>query len=137
MGAAFFIVLDREAPGFETFVNGKSLAKDTEGLDRIAEALGIRLLGEFVSYSPEDARAMMEELGADPVEIDMTELPDQKWYDPADGLTWVRQMMSTYLQANPSTLKNPEGVLHDLHEYQAVLEQAQAAGIRWNLQVDF
>ena len=136
MSTAFFIVLDNKAPGFETFVNGKSLAKDSEGLDKIAEALGIRLLDEFVSYSPEEARAMMEEMGGDPVEIEAIKLPDQTWYDPEEGLTWVRQMI-THLQAAPSAVKHPEGVLEDLQEYQAVLEQAKAVGAKWNLQVDF
>jgi hypothetical protein len=98
--------------------------------------VGIRPLGEFVSYSPEEARAVMEAMGTDADEVEEIELPEQKRYDPQEGLDWVRQV-SAHVQANPSAVKNPEGVLADLEEYRTVLEQADAVGARWNLQVDF
>ena len=136
MSAAFFIVLDREEPGFDTFVNGKSLAKDYETLEMVAGSLGLRPLGEYISYSPEEAREMMEELGTDPDEIEGMELPEKRWYDPQEGLDWV-QKVCAHLEANPSAVKNTEGVLADLEEYRNVLEQAKAAGARWCLQGDF
>ena len=136
MSAAYFIVLDREDPGFDVMVNGKFLSHDDKRLEKVAKTVGIRPLGEFVSYSPEEARAMMEDMGTDPGEIEEMELPERKWYDSQDGLDWVRQV-SVYLQANPSAVKNPEGVLADLEEYRTVLDQAKAVGARWNLQVDF
>jgi hypothetical protein len=79
---------------------------------------------------------MMEDLGADAGAIEGTELPEQNWYDPEDGLHWVSQV-SNHIRANPSTVKNAEGVLADLEEYRAVFEHAKAIGARWNLQVDF
>lgn len=51
MSAAFFIVLDREDPGFDTMVNGKFLAQDAKRLEKIAKLLGLRSLEEYVSYA--------------------------------------------------------------------------------------
>jgi hypothetical protein len=68
MGAAYFIVLDQKDPGFDTMVNGKSLSKEAKRLERIAKSLGVRALDDYVSYSPEEARAIMEDLGSDPAE---------------------------------------------------------------------
>ena len=66
MSAAFFIVLDQEAPGFDTMVNGKFLSQDAKRLEKIAKSLAICSLEEYVSYSPEQARAMMEDIGSAP-----------------------------------------------------------------------
>lgn len=136
MSAAYFIVLDRQDPGFETMTNGKFLSQDAKRLEKIAKSLGLRPLEEYISYSPEEARTMMEDMGTDPDEIDGIELPGQKWYEPHEGLDWVSKV-STHIRANPSSVTNATGVLTDLNEYQAVLEQAQSIKARWSLQVDF
>ncbi len=136
MSAAFFIVLDREDPGFDTFVNGKFLSQDSKKLDMVARSLGLRPLGEYISYSPEEAREMMEELGTDPDEIEGMEVPEKTWYDPQEGLDWI-QKVCAHLEVNPSAVQNAEGVLADLEEYRSVLEQAKASGAKWCLQVDF
>jgi hypothetical protein len=133
---AFFIVLDREDPGFDTMVNGKFLAKDAEQLGKIADSLGLRQLESYVSYSPEEARAMMEDMDVDPDEIAEIALPEKVWYEPQEGLDWAAKV-GAHVRENPSSVKNAAGVQEDLDEYRAVLEQAQAIGARWNLQVDF
>ena len=135
MSTAFFIVLDKKDPGFDTMVNGKFLVQDARGLKKIAKALGLPELEDYVSYSPEETLAMMEDLGGEPSELD-GELPEQKWYDPQEGLDWVHQV-SEHVRANPSSVKNAKGVLADLEQYREVLEQAKGARARWNLQVDF
>lgn len=136
MSAAFFIVLDQEDPGFDTMVNGKFLSRDAKRLETIAKSLGLRPLEEYVSYSPEETRAMMEDLGTDPDEVEGMELPEQQWYEPQEGLDWV-EMICAHVRANPSSVQNSEGVLADLEEYRTVLEQAKKIRARWNLQVDF
>jgi hypothetical protein len=136
MSAAFFIVLDRNDPGFDVMVNGKFLARDAGRLEKIARALGLRSLEEYVSYSPEEAREMMAGLGTDPDEIAGMELPEPKWYDSREGLDWVSKV-GAHVRANPSSVRNAKGVLADLEEYRVVFEQARAIGARWNLQVDF
>jgi hypothetical protein len=136
MSAAYFIVLDNSDPGFDTMVNGKFLSKNAKQLEKIAKSLGIRTLDDFVSCSPDEARAMMEDLGSDPAEIANMELPEQKWFDPQEGLELVGKL-AAHVQTNPTAVKNSKGVLADLGEYQVVLEKAKAIGARWNLQVDF
>jgi hypothetical protein len=136
MSAAFFIVLDRKDLGFDTMVNGKFLSQGAKRLEKIAKSLGICPLEEYVSYSPEEARAMMEDMGTDPDDVAGMELPEQKWYDPQEGLDWVGRV-SAHVRANPSSVRNPKGMLADLEEYRTVLEQAKQVGARWNLQVDF
>src|SRR5262245_39673756 len=101
MGAAYFIVLDRENHGFDTMVNGKDLAREAKRLDKIAKALGLPSLDEYVSYSPEEARAMMENLGVEPSEAAGMELPEAKWYDPQEGLDWVGKV-SAHIRAHSS-----------------------------------
>jgi hypothetical protein len=136
MSAAYFIVLDNSHPGFDTTVNGKFLSKNAKQLEKIAKKLGIRTLDDFVSYSPDEARAMMEDLGIDPEEIAKMELPEQKWFDPQEGLDLVGKL-AAHVQAYQTAVKNAKGVLADLNEYQQVLEKAKAIGAWWNLQVDF
>jgi hypothetical protein len=136
MSAAFFIVLDRENPGFDTMVNGKFLSQDSKRLEKVANSLGIRPLEEYVSYSPEEARAMMEDFGSSPEEIAAVKLPEQQWFDAQEGLDFVA-MLSKHIKANPKEVRNAKGVLADLQEYKEVFEKARAVGARWNLQVDF
>ena len=136
MSVAYFIVLDQKDPGFDTMVNGKFLAQDDMRIRKVAKALGIRPLDEYVSYSPKDAREMMEDMDADPDEIEGTEFPEQAWYEPTEGLD-LADRLSGHVRANPSAVKNAKGVLADLEEYKAVFEQAKAVGARWCLQVDY
>jgi hypothetical protein len=136
MSTAYFIVLDREQPGFDTMVNGKFLAQDSRKLEKIARSLHLRALEDFVSYSPDEAVAMMEDFGADLDGIDAAELPVQQWFDAADGLALLEKLAG-HVQANPTAVKNAQGVLSDLQEFQEILAKAKAIGARWNLQVDF
>ncbi len=136
MSAAFFIALDRDDPEFDTTVNGKFLAHDTLGLDAVAKELGVRSPDEYVSYSPEESREMMADIGSGDDEIDSIDHPEQVWYDPVEGLDWVARL-SEHVRANPSAVTNAAGVLSDLDEYRDVLEQARAVGARWCLHVDF
>ena len=136
MSAAFFIVLDKKVPGFDAFVNGKFLSQDSSRIDKIAKAFGIPKLDDYVSYAPDEARAMMEDLGMDPEEIENVPVAEQKWFDPQEGLDWVAKV-AAHIQANPSAVKNAKDVLADLKEYQVVFKKAKSIGARWNLQVDF
>jgi hypothetical protein len=136
MSAAFFIVLDNAEPGFNTMVNGKFLSQDAKRLAKVAKSLGLPTLEDFISYSPDEARAMMEDFGTDPDDIEGMELPEQKWFDPQEGLDFVAKL-AAHIQANPKAVKNAKGVLADLEEYKDVMEKARSIGARWNLQVDF
>jgi hypothetical protein len=136
MSVAFYIALDREDPGFDTFVSGKFIAQDSERLELISKSLGLPTFEEFVSYSPDEALGMIGDLGGVNDEIDGIVLPEQKWFDAKVGLDFVTSLAS-HIQANPSVVKNAIGVLSDLGEYKDVFEKAEAIGARWNLRVDF
>ncbi|MBI3469222.1 MAG: hypothetical protein HY000_39970 [Planctomycetes bacterium] len=133
MSTAYYIVLDKKVPGFDPFVNGKFLAQEAKRLARVIKALGLRQLNDYVSYTAEEARGMIEEMGADAEE---TELPDEHWFDVDEGLVWVGAL-AEHLAENPTGVKNSVGVLSDLREYEEVLTRANTVGARWHLAVDF
>jgi hypothetical protein len=135
MSTAFFIVIDNDDPGFDTLANGKFLARDARRLEKVAQSLGLRTLDEFVSYSPDEAREMMQDFGTDPQVIAGMEFPEQQWFDAQESLDFVAKL-TAHIQANPSAVKNAKGVLADLAEFKGVLEKARSIGARWNLQVD-
>lgn len=132
MSVAYFIVLNNPDPGFDPFVNGKFLAQNSRGLARIATRLGLRGLDDFVSLDADDVDSMAEELDA-PEDITLSAA---QWYDADEGLTWVAQLR-THVEANPQQVRNPAGVLADLHEFEQVFTQAKAIGARWHLAMDY
>lgn len=128
MSVAFYIVLDNDEPGFETFVNGKALAKDSEKLDAISKKLGIPTFEDFISMSADDFEDLLDE---------EAEIPEQeeKWFSADEGIAFV-QAMANYIVSNPSAVKNQKAVLEDLEEYAQVLSSAKAIGARWHLNLD-
>ena len=49
MGVAYFIVLDNKEPGFETFVNGKAIARAAEAINALAPKLGLKTIDDLTS----------------------------------------------------------------------------------------
>ncbi|WP_165226931.1 hypothetical protein [Aquisphaera insulae] len=132
MSTALFIIAERDVPGLNPYVNGKPLAHEPN-LDRVAKAAGVRPLMEFFSVDPEEAAAMMEDLGQDPP---AEGFPAEAWFEAAEGLATVRGL-SRQVGADPSAVRDPEAVLEDLRGFEEVLSGLQAAGVRWHLSVDF
>jgi hypothetical protein len=131
MGAALFVVAEKKMPEVDTFVNGKALACCNH-LDKLAKKAGIKPLMEFFSISPEDAKLQMEDFGID---FDPEGLPPTDWFDAKEGLMTVRGLLA-YLKANPKAIKNPDGVVEDLKEFEDVLTKLDQGGVRWHLAVD-
>ena len=136
MSSAYFIVLDKSDPGFDTTVNGKFLAQEAKRLEKIARSLGLRTLDDYVSYSPDEARGMMEDLGMSPEEAATAAVPEEQWFAAQEGLDMVEKL-AEHVRANPGAVKSAKGVLADLGEYREVFEKAKGIGARWHLQVDF
>ena len=130
-----YIVVEGEDPGFDIFVNGRSLARHEDALERLAIRLGVRPLIEFFS-ADENSMSLLIEEGAGNPEL-MRRLPPPQWYAPADGLTTVRALVEA-LRDEPQLL-GTEGaqVLAELGEYAVVLEKAQARKMRWHLAVSW
>jgi len=125
MGAAYFIVLEREIDGLDTMIDGKLLAKSADVLDALAPKLGVRPISQFISIDPEQATEFME--GKD-MEVDDAQLPPLKQFSAQDGLATVRALM-TRPEAQPA--------MHDLKDCERILSAAAQHGVGWHLEVDF
>ncbi|WP_188554643.1 hypothetical protein [Edaphobacter dinghuensis] len=135
MAASMYIVVEGEDPGFDTFVNGRSLARHEDALEKLALNLGVRPLIEFFS-ADENSMALLIEEGAGDQEL-LRKLPPPQWYTPADGLKTVQALLQA-LRDDPQQL-GTEGkqVLSELREYAEVLEKARDREMRWHLAVSW
>jgi hypothetical protein len=130
-----YIVVEGEDPGFDIFVNGRSLARHEDALERLALRLGVRPLIEFFS-ADENSMSLLIEEGAGNQEL-MRRLPPPQWYPPEDGLRTVRALLMT-LEADPQQLGTEgEQVLSELLEYAHVLEKTTDRKLRWHLAVSW
>ena len=69
-----YIVVEGVDPGFDTFVNGRSLARHEDALEKLALSLGVRPLIEFFS-ADENSMALLIEEGAGDQEL-LRRLPE-------------------------------------------------------------
>jgi len=135
MAASMYIVVEGVDPGFDIFVNGRSLARHEDALEKLALSLGVRPLIEFFS-ADENSMALLIEEGAGDQEL-LRRLPPPQWYAPADGLKTVEALLQA-LRDDPQQL-GTEGkqVLSELKEYAEVLEKAGDRDLRWHLAVSW
>jgi hypothetical protein len=135
MAASMYIVVEGEDPGFDIFVNGRSLARHEDALEKLALKVGVRPLIEFFS-ADENSMSLLIEEGAGDQEL-LRRLPPPQWYSPADGLKTVWALLQA-LQDDPQQL-GTEGkqVLSELREYAEVLEKADDRKLRWHLAVSW
>ena len=132
MGAALYIVLNSDEPGYETFVNGKVLSRTEERLAAAAEKAGVKPLMEFFSMSREEVEAASEEYGLR--EGTGAEAGEEQWFDPEEGLRTVHALLAM-LDKEPGSLD--ENVRGELLEFAGVLTEAKKHGHRWHLAVDY
>src|SRR5258708_36920962 len=88
LSVAWYIVLEREIPGFDHSVNGKAVAKAGAQLDSYAKEKGLPLLMSFFSISPEELAGFAEDHG-----ISLEQPPPQKWFPADDGLKTVNGLI--------------------------------------------
>lgn len=132
MGAAYYIVLDREIAGLDPFVNGKAIARESERLAQVTQQLGLRDVNEFVSADPDELLAIAEELG---VELPHAP-PPEAWFAPEEGLSWIARLQS-HLVDNPHDVGDASAVVEDLAEYRLVLTAAKTHAAQWHFAVDY
>ena len=130
-----YIVVEGEDPGYDIFVNGRSLARHEDALERLALRLGVRPLIEFFS-ADENSMSLLIEEGAGNPEL-IKRLPPPQWYAAGDGLATVGALLDA-LREEPQQLGS-EGmqVVAELEEYARVLRKAEGAGDRWHLAVSW
>ena len=130
-----YIVVEGEDPGFDIFVNGRSMARHEDALERLALKLGVKPLIEFFS-ADENSMSLLIEEGAGDKDL-IRRLPPPQWYSPAEGLKTVRALVDA-LQHEPQQLGSEgEQVLSELLEYAVVLEKTLARDLRWHLAVSW
>jgi len=130
-----YIVVEGDDPGFDIFVNGRSLARHEDALERLALRLGVKPLIEFFS-ADENSMSLLIEEGAGDRDL-IRRLPPPQWYPADDGLKTVRALVAA-LQDEPQQLGTEgEQVVSELLEYVVVLEKTQARDLRWHLAVSW
>lgn len=128
MSVAFHIVLDQAEPGFDPFVNGKALARESERLEAICRELEIPSFEDFISMSAEDIRDMLDE------GVDLPE-EEEKWFSADEGIAFARAL-ADYVRANPGSVGDQRAVLGELGEYVEVFRKAKGVAARWHLSLD-
>ncbi len=131
MAASLYIVVEGDDPGFDIFVNGRALARNEESLHRLTARLRVPALLDFFS-ADENSMALLLEQGAGDPEW-AQHLPQPQWFAGDDGLASVRALLG-YLTENPTALGSETSpVLHELREYERVLQKTAEHGLRWHL----
>ena len=126
MSSALYIVLDREVPGLDTFMNGKALAAAEEVVTASCERLGVRDLWSFYSVDPLEVADLDDFGDPDGREGSTTE----SWFPATDGLATIRALREALRGRTVSA------VLADLSDMERILAEAERAGARWYLAVD-
>jgi len=135
MAASMYIVVEGDDPGFDTFVNGRALARNEDSLERLAIHLGVRPLIDFFS-ADDNAMALLLEEGAGDPELQGKLLPPQ-WFSGYEGLATVSPMLQA-LKEDPALIGSEgEFIREELEEYETVLRKAADRGVRWHLAVSF
>lgn len=135
MAASMYIVVEGEDPGFDTFVNGRALARNEDALEKLALRLAVRPLIEFFS-ADENSMSLLIEEGAGNRDL-LHRLPPPQWYTASDGLATVEALIAA-LEGEPQQLGTEgEPVLGELLEYRRVLRKAKDRNARWHLAVSW
>ena len=130
-----YIVVEGEDPGFDTFVNGRAIARHEDSLERLALSLSVRPLIEFFSADENSMSLLIEEGAGNPDLI--KRLPPPQWYSAQAGLTTVQALVGA-LSEEPQLLgsEGPQ-VLEELEQYARVLAKTQERNLRWHLAVSW
>jgi hypothetical protein len=135
MGVGVYIATKKKIRGFDPFVNGKAVGRaDESELDAVCKAAELQSLWGYVSQNPDDLADFLEGEGLD-AEGD-GEPEAEEWYEPGEGLAFVRAL-SGYLKANPNSIKNSTGIVSDLTEYESVFNVLVQKKVKWHFAVDF
>src|SRR5438067_619342 len=131
MGAGWYVALEREVPGVGGVLphNGKALLFAQHHLEEIARRTGLPPLKRYFSSDPAAVTAYLQDQG---IAADADELAAEEWYDPADALPTVRQLLES-LAAPPVGLGQVERVRADLAAMEGVLVAAEKNGVRFHI----
>lgn len=156
MGVAYYIALDlneEERADIDTFVDGKSFARQLEPLTELVAQLGLEPIDHWVSISDEELASLLDldddeeadesedadeggsDEEADPEALAALENNEVRWFTAEAGLAYFNAL-ADHLRAHPDTVPDAQDVLSDVEGYIAVLTQAQAVKAQWYLAID-
>lgn len=121
MSTAYFIVLDKDEPGFDAFVDGKIMTRHLQQVNAVAKNLGLK---QFEDYAFQD----LSEFGGPEME--------PVWFSADEGVSWASAILES-IREDPSAVSESDAVSEDLEDYIRVFREAAARGIRWHLELDF
>lgn len=135
MPASLYIVIEGEDPGFDTFVNGRALARNEDVLEKLARQLGSAHLLDFFSADA-DSMALLEQEGYK-LPTSAKALPPAQWFSAQDGVAAVTALHK-HLESHAGSLgEDTAAAIRELEEYITVLEKAAARSLRWHLAVSW
>lgn len=156
MGVAYYIALDldeEEGADIDTFVDGKSFARQLEPLTELVAQLGLEPIDHWVSISDEELASLLDldddeeadesedadeggsDEEADPEALAALENNEVRWFTAEAGLAYFNAL-AHHLRAHPNAVPDAQDVLSDVEGYIAVLTQAQAVKAQWYLAID-
>ena len=132
MAQAILVTLEKHVPGAsEAYAKakaGKALARESDRIDTAARARKVTQPSSLLSENPAALMAEMEAQGFDPTKM---RIPREQWFPAADGLATVRALIA-HVSENLNNFKQPNPILRDLKAAEALLEAAQATGVRFH-----
>ncbi len=135
MSACFYIVVEGDDPGFDTYVNGHALARHEGELENLAQTLGVQPLLDFFSADRNSMAILLEQGAGDPAWE--KSLPDPQWFLPREGLETVDALL-VFMEAHPDGFNGATGtMLDELQGYRTVLYKAASRDLRWHLAVSW
>jgi hypothetical protein len=129
---SFYIVLERQIPKADLYVEGNFLSRNSEELDKLAKQLDIKPLLGFFSISTTELSSLLETHWAEFAKRN----PDhaEKWFTAEDGLNTVNALLESLAG---SGLTDRDRIGAELREFARVLELAKANQIGWYLGIDY
>jgi len=129
---SLYIVLEREIPNTDAYVDGSSLSKNSKVLESMAKKLEVATLMSFFSASRDELASLMDEGALDAAMNDSK--CNEKWFTAEEGLKTVHALLKSTAE---SSLGDRDRITAELLEFANVLEMAKAKGIGWHLAVDY
>ena len=127
------VTLEKELPealvAYAKAKPGKAVARESDRLDTAARSRGVTPPTSLLSESRETTIAQFKEAGFDPAKM---RIPPEQWFPAAEGLKTVRAL-AEHVTAHLNNFKQPNPILRDLKAAEALLTEAEAAGVRFHL----
>ena len=131
MPLAFVITLEKELPELAAYTKakpGKSLARESQKLDFLAQRKNVEPLTSMLSEDPAKLIQQMKDEGLDPTRM---RVPPEQWFPAALGLATIKALHEWVL-TSPNDVKFPQALRKEFKLAEALLAAAASAGVRFH-----